>query len=234
MSVQPSRLTFAALVVLSASIALARPAETPPATPPPAKPAAPAAQPEAETPPARRPSARQRAKDIKEIKGIIECENGTIGFRLEPNKAPLLCANFCNLVRRGFFEGRPFRDFSRVVRQCGTDSVWYTLPREFDSSLFFDKPGRLAMSRDNDEAENAKSHGTRFFITIRVQDRWNLVYPVFGNVTSGLEFLFDMEAGETIRRITVDGDVDRLLEVFAPEVAVWNAAIDEGLAKGRP
>lgn len=176
---------------------------------------------------------RQRAKHIKAIKGSIETESGVIEFQLEPNKCPLLTANFCNLVRRGFYDGRKWRDFSRVIRQVGTDTVWYTLPREFDPSLFFDKGGQIAASKDIEDTAKAKADGTRFFITVKNQERWNLDYPIFGHVTSGLNLLIDMkrfppdpDRFEVIKKITVTGDVDALLETFAPEVAEWNKAIE--------
>lgn len=229
-SLRGSRPIFAVLLFVTASLALAG-AQTEAPKPTPTPPAE--EKPTAAPPPASRPTAKQRAKEIKDITGTIETDKGTVRFKLEPNKCPLLCANFCNLVRRGFFDGRPFRDFTRVVRQAGTDTVWYTLPREFDPSLLFDRGGRIAMSKDVEDPARAKAHGTRFFITIKEQERWNLDYPIFGNVTSGLEALVALEEGDQIRRITVEGDVEALLREFAPEVARWNAASDEASEGGR-
>ncbi len=251
---------LAAASVAFAATQSAPPASTPPAAPAkpeapaksdtPSKPAAPTAPPATppkdgakETPGAAAPAKqtpRQRAKAIKEITGTIETESGTITFKLEPNKCPLLCANFCNLVRQGFFDGRQWRDFSRVIRQVGTDTVWYTLPREFDPSLFFDRGGQIAMSKDTDDTVSAKSHGTRFFVTVKNQERWNLDYPIFGHITSGMDLLLDMKHGppelterhETIKKITVEGDVDNLLATFAPEVAEWNKALETAKARG--
>ncbi len=178
------------------------------------------------------PTAKERAKEIKEITGTIEIPAGTISFKLEPNKCPLLCANFCNLVRKGFFDGREWRSFSRVIRQCGTDYVWYTLPREFDASLFFDRGGRLAMSKDRDESAGARTNATRFFITIKGQERWNLDYPAFGNVTAGLPLVVDVKEGDKITKITVAGDVDNLLATFAPEIKDWDKEFEAAKRRG--
>ena len=218
------------VVATAAGFALSQDTNKPPA-PPAATPAVPADQtPPVPTAPTR--TAKERAKEIKEITASIETVGGTIQLKLEPNKCPLLCANFCNLARKGFWDGREWIDFSRVIRQCGTTFLWYTVPREFDPSLFYGVGGRLVMSKDRDVTEGAKANATRFFITIKNQERWNLDYPAFGNVTSGLQLVVDLKVGDKITKITVAGDVDNLLQTFAPEIAGWDKEFEAAKARG--
>ncbi|MFO0827417.1 MAG: peptidylprolyl isomerase [Phycisphaerales bacterium] len=222
-----SLLVALALGGAAAAVALS---DDPPKDAPPA--VAPAKPADAPAEPRRAPTAKERAKGIKEIRGAIETVGGTIGFQLEPNKCPLLCANFCNLVRKGYFDGRPWFEFSRVVRQAGSKGIAYTVPREFDPSLFFDRGGRIAMAKDRDASEGAFANGARFFITVKNQERWNLDYPVFGNVTSGIDVLVALNEGDKITKITVEGDVDNLLKTFETEVAKWDKAFEAAKKTG--
>ena len=45
------------------------------------------------------------------------CESGSFRVLLATKEAPTLCANFINLVGRGYYDGQAWGDFSRVVRQ---------------------------------------------------------------------------------------------------------------------
>jgi len=186
-----------------------------PADPTPAPPAAPPAAASAVDP-------KAAARDIGPVTARIETTRGPIVVRLEPNRCPILTTNFCFLARRGYWDGRPWEGLSRVVRQCGPSEPTYALPREFVPGLYFDRGGMLSLTKTT-SGYDAKANGTRFFITVKEQDRWNLDYPIFGTVTSGLEVALALSQGDSVRTVTVEGDVDRLLGLFPDRIADWEA-----------
>ncbi|MBI1303784.1 MAG: hypothetical protein GC172_08350 [Phycisphaera sp.] len=157
------------------------------------------------------------------------CESGSFRVLLATKEAPSLCANFINLVGRGYYDGQTWGDFSRVVRQTGKnpgkDPV-YTMPREFSRKLFFDVPGRLCASNDTDNPSSARAMATRIFITVRPQDRWNLQYSVFGTIVEGLDVAAALTEGEKIVRVEIEGDASAHLAAHAAKIAQWNAALD--------
>jgi len=132
------------------------------------------------TPPAAPapPTAAKPAADA-EIFVVFEQRSGVIRARLATELAPRICMSFINLVERGYFDGRPWDEFSSVVRQSGETYSMYTLPHEFSPKLLFDRPGLLCVSNTTNDA-SARAKPTRIFITIKEQDRWNLVYAPFG------------------------------------------------------
>jgi len=157
------------------------------------------------------------------------CESGSFRVRLATKEAPRLCANFINLVGRGYYDGRAWTDFSRVVRQTGRNpgkDPIYTLPREFSRSLFFDAPGRLCASNDSDDPSSARATATRIFVTVRPQERWNLQYSVFGGIVEGLDVAIALSDGERILRVEIEGDPSAHLAAHAASIAEWNAALD--------
>jgi len=213
---------------------------TPPAAqanPPAAKATPPAAQ---ATPPAAQANPQPATPPTAvatPLLAVFECDSGTIRIELATKEAPRLCANFINLVNRGYYDGQPWADFSRVVRQTGINAAGdpaYTLPREFGTNLFFDKPGRLCYSNNSDDVSTARSKPTRIFITVRPQDRWNLQYAVFGTIVEGLDVGMNLKDGEKIVRVTIEGDYAAHQARFAKQIAEWNAALDKvGLVERR-
>ncbi len=191
------------------------------------QPSSPSATPSVATPPAaaQRPKAKERVKDIKDVGGTIITNGRPVKFTLHVQKTPTLCANFCNLVQRGFFVDQPWKGFTRVIRQAGTESVSYALPREFAPDLTFNTGSQLAYAKVSGKTADA-ANGTRVFVTIKEQGRWNLDFQIFGGITSGLDVLIDLKEGTTIEKITLDGDYENLLKAFAPEIVDWNAALD--------
>ena len=207
------------------------PAATPPATAPAQPPAA------APTAPAEKPSERPSEKPgaaptpaPAPIFARFECESGSFRVELAIKQTPRLCANFINLVNRGYFDGQAWSEFSRVVRQTGVNPAGdpaYTLPRELSKDLFFDKPGRICFSNNSEDVSTARAKPTRIFITVRPQDRWNLQYAAFGTIVEGLDVAFNLKEGEKIIRVRIEGDFAAHQARFAKQVAEWNAALDK-------
>jgi peptidyl-prolyl cis-trans isomerase B (cyclophilin B) len=221
------------------------PAQTAPAstpTPAPAQPSAPTATPPAaptapaapaDGKPAQPPAKDATAKPAQPqppIFAVFECESGSFRVELATKQTPRLCANFINLANRGYYDGKTWTDFSRVVRQTGDNpggDPAYTLPRELAKDLLFDKPGRLCYSNNSDDVSTARAKATRIFITVRPQDRWNLQYAVFGTIVEGLEVAFNLKEGEKIIRVRIEGDYAAHQARYAKQIAEWNAALDK-------
>lgn len=218
----------------------AAPATAPASAPAPApapqdggKPAqtSPGAAPADATPAAKRPSAKARVKEVKAVTGTIRTEGHDVRFELFVHKTPTLAANFAFLAKRGFWDGQEWSGFTRVIRQAGPNSIGYPLPREFAPDLTFDDPagGLLCMTKMSDKVSDA-ANATRFFVTIKQQDRWNLDFQIFGRVTSGLDTIVNLAEGMKIEKVTVDGDVDALLKAFEVETAQWAELLEKGAA----
>jgi cyclophilin family peptidyl-prolyl cis-trans isomerase len=108
----------------------------------------------------------------------IETDSGTMIARLSI-KTPLTTENFIKLVKEHFYDGLLFH---RVIKafmiqggdpdsknakpsqELGNGGLKYTVPAEFDTSLFH-KKGALAMARESDDVNPKKaSSSTQFYI----------------------------------------------------------------------
>lgn len=151
-------------------------------------------------------------------------------FELFHQEAPRACANFLNLIRRGYYLGKQWDDFSPVVRQLGTavdlKDLPYQLPREFSPKRLFNEGGLLCLANTTEDSR-ARGHPCRIFITVKPQERWNLNYVVFGRLTDGIEVAQAMLYGEPVTSIEVEGDADRLLSKYGTQVAEWNAILEK-------
>jgi cyclophilin family peptidyl-prolyl cis-trans isomerase len=172
------------------------------------------------------------------LHAVFRSATGSFRVRLEHEAAPRLCANFVNLVRRGFFTRQQWIDFSPVVRQTGAckpgQEPSYSIPREFSPKLLFDEGGRLCASNTSDDDDTARAKPTRIFVTIKPQDRWNLKYAVFGTIVDGLEVARTLTEGELIAEVSIEGDPTPLLSRYARQVVEWNVALDAVGAPGGP
>ena len=108
----------------------------------------------------------------------IETDSGTMVARLF-NKTPQTTANFLKLAKERFYDGllfhRVIEDFmiqggdpdsknAKAGQMLGEGGLKYTIPAEFDTSLFHQK-GALAMAREGDEVNPKKaSSSTQFYI----------------------------------------------------------------------
>ena len=81
---------------------------------------------------------------------VFESMSGKIRIQLHTKEAPRICANFLNLIQRGYYTRKQWDDFSPVVRQLGErvdiNAIPYSLPREFAPKLLFDIGGRLCLA----------------------------------------------------------------------------------------
>jgi peptidyl-prolyl cis-trans isomerase A (cyclophilin A) len=83
------------------------------------------------------------------------------------------------------------------LKRAGTGGPGFNIPEEFHRDLRFDKPGMLAMAKGNEIS------GSQFFITLANQERLDQpkpTYPIFGEITEGMDVVLKIGAVATDRR----------------------------------
>ncbi|MBT3625918.1 MAG: peptidylprolyl isomerase [Gammaproteobacteria bacterium] len=153
---------------------------------------------------------------------------GTINITLYPDQTPVTVASFVNLATNNFYDGL---NFHRVIPNfmiqggcplgSGTGGPGYRFEDEFDPSLKHDAAGKLSMAN-----AGPGTNGSQFFITHGPTPHLDGAHSVFGSVDSEAdqEIVDSIAQGDTIVTVTIDGDVDALLEAHAERVAEWNQA----------
>lgn len=174
--------------------------------------------------------ANEEAGDVEigPLKARVRTSQGEFVIDLFAEGAPRTVASFCLLARSGFYDGQEWYGMSPVVRQMGrpipTFSPGYDLPKEFVPGAWFDRPGRVAATVVSDRPDSPV-HGSGFFVTVKEQSRWDLVYPVFGQVIEGIEVLELLRDGEVLESVVIEGDPEPLWNLVGPDVDRWRAAI---------
>lgn len=131
----------------------------------------------------------------------IETDSGTMIAKLS-NKTPLTTNNFLKLVKKHFYDrllfhrviqgfmiqgGDPDSKNAKKGQVFGEGGLGYTIPAEFDTSLFHEK-GALAMARENDDVNPKKaSSSTQFYIVEgrtftnkdmdKIEERFKIIIP---------------------------------------------------------
>jgi len=164
------------------------------------------------------------------INVTMKTNKGDIHLRLHDEKTPITVANFVNLARRGYYDGKTFHrvipDFM-IQGGCpegsGRGGPGYKFGDEFDASLKHDKPGVLSMAN-----AGPGTNGSQFFITHGATPWLDGKHSVFGEVVGAEDqAVVNAIAGDdTIEKVTVEGDVDALLEKQSAQVARWNEVLD--------
>jgi peptidyl-prolyl cis-trans isomerase B (cyclophilin B) len=168
------------------------------------------------------------------VEAIVHTNSGDFRFLLRPDVAPIACANFINLVQRGFYDGLEFYRHSRVIRQTGNplndeNQRWdcgYRFMPEFSPDLRFDRGGMVALTRlVDDDASPVRPN--EFFVTTKPQsERFTFKYPIFGVVVDGQDVVNAMPKGARIESIELVGDPAPLLGSYAEAIESWNQALD--------
>ncbi|MDR6641490.1 peptidyl-prolyl cis-trans isomerase B (cyclophilin B) [Luteibacter sp. 1214] len=160
----------------------------------------------------------------------MKTNKGDIHLRLHDDKTPVTVANFVNLAKRGYYDGKTFHrvipDFM-IQGGCpegsGRGGPGYKFGDEFDASLKHDKPGVLSMAN-----AGPGTNGSQFFITHGATPWLDGKHSVFGEVVGPDDqaVVNKIVGDDTIETVTVEGDVDALLEKQAAQVAKWNEVLD--------
>lgn len=165
-----------------------------------------------------------------EITTAIETTKGTINLKLFPDNAPVTVANFVNLAKRGYYDDLKFH---RVIPNfmiqggcpsgTGTGGPGYQFEDEFDDSLRHSAPGKFSMAN-----AGPGTNGSQFFITHVPTPHLDNAHTIFGEV-SGDDDQTVVDAiaqGDKIVSISLEGDVDALLEAQSERVSEWNEKLD--------
>jgi len=135
----------------------------------------------------------------------IETERGKVVLELAEDDAPNTVANFISLADKGFYNGGVFH---RVIANFmvqggdptgkGTGGPGYVIADEFSPRL---RHARGVISMAN---SGPNTGGSQFFITHVPCSHLDGKHAVFGRVTSGMDVVDAIKAGDKIVRITVD------------------------------
>lgn len=135
----------------------------------------------------------------------VVTDRGNFTIRLLGNEAPGTVANFVTLAKRGFYNGLTFH---RVVpdfviqggdpRGDGWGGPGYTIRCEYNPLLY--TRGRVGMALSGKD-----TGGSQFFITHSPQPHLNGRYTIFGEVTEGMDVVDQIEVGDTITEIHLEG-----------------------------
>ena len=165
----------------------------------------------------------------KEIKAQMETNKGIIHLQLFAEQAPITVANFVNLSQRGYYEGLGFHrviDDFMVQGGCpegsGMGGPGYRFEDECTPALKHDRPGILSMAN-----AGPGTNGSQFFIT-HVPTQWlDGKHTVFGQVDSDEDqaVVNSIKQGDSIVKVTIEGDAESLLQEHAERVSQWNAVL---------
>lgn len=136
---------------------------------------------------------------------VIETQYGTIKIELYPNEAPKTVAQISDLVKKGFYTNLTFH---RVVpgfvvqggdpKGDGTGGSGKNVVAEFNQHQHVE--GTVAMAR----AQDPNSADSQFYISLGRHPHLDGNYTVFGKVTSGMEHVKKIKAGDKMTKVTVE------------------------------
>ena len=168
----------------------------------------------------------------------IETNRGVIRLRLFAEQTPMTVANFVNLAVRGFYDDLKFHrviDDFMIQGGCpqgtGTGSPGYRFEDEFVGDLRHDRPGILSMAN-----AGPNTNGSQFFIT-HVATPWlDGRHTVFGEVVGDADqqVVNAIRQGDSIVKVTIEGDFSDLMETQKERLTLWNAVLDSHFPDLKP
>jgi len=137
---------------------------------------------------------------------VITMENGgEIRIELYAEDAPKTVESFITLSKKGFYDGLTFH---RIVpgfvaqggdpKGDGTGGPGYTLKAEFNKRKHV--RGTVAMAR----SQHPDSAGSQFYICFAPATHLDNNYTVFGQVTSGMDVVDRLKAGDKMRTVKIE------------------------------
>lgn len=138
----------------------------------------------------------------------LDVPAGRVVIAMRPDLAPLTVAHVKELVRRGFYDGLTFH---RVIpgfmaqtgdpRGDGTGGSGREVKAEFSQAHFVRGTVGLARAQDPDSGDS------QFFICFAPQPSLDGKYTVWGEVTSGMQYIDAIKKGDPARNgAVVDPD----------------------------
>jgi len=128
---------------------------------------------------------------------MLQLKDGTVEIKLRPDLAPKHVERITKLANEGFYDGIVFhRVIDGFMAQSGDPTGTGTggsdlpdLKQEFSSQPF--NRGVIGMAR----TQNPDSANSQFFIMFKEGHFLNNQYTVWGEVTSGMEFVDKIKKG---------------------------------------
>ena len=143
----------------------------------------------------------------------LDVPKGRVVIELLPDLAPNTVARIKELTRRGFYDGIAFH---RVIpgfmaqtgdpKGDGTGGSGQTLKAEFSKAHHV--RGTVSMAR----AQSPDSADSQFFICFAPAPFLDGKYTIFGQVTSGMEYIDALKTGDEARNGAVT-DPDRIVKM---------------------
>ena len=179
---------------------------------------------------------------MSDIRITLHTTAGDIEATMYASKAPLTCANFLNLAKRGYYNGVAFH---RVIdgfmlqggdpTETGSGGPGYKFGDEFHPELRHSAPGVFSMAN-----AGPGTNGSQFFITTTATPFLDNRHSVFGQVTNGLDVVGKITGknntgergckfngvGDKITSITILDDLTDLLASQQEQIQRWNSILD--------
>ncbi len=169
------------------------------------------------------------------LKVLLSTDKGDIHLQLFDEQTPMTCANFVNLIQRGYYDGLKFHrvipDFmiqGGCPQGTGTGGPGYKFGDECLPALKHATPGILSMAN-----AGPGTNGSQFFIT-HVPTPWlDGKHTVFGKVESAADqkVVNAIAGGDRIKKATVEGDTLALLTKMKSQIETWNKTLDKSYPK---
>jgi len=165
------------------------------------------------------------------LTALFDTDKGNIRLTLFADQCPVTCANFVNLVQRGFYNDL---NFHRVISDfmvqggcpqgTGTGGPGYKFEDECTTELAHNKSGTLSMAN-----AGPGTNGSQFFITHGATPWLDGKHTVFGVAVSGddIKVVNQIRQGDKIKTVTIEGDTAALLEATKDRVTQWNEALEQ-------
>lgn len=145
---------------------------------------------------------------------VVETSRGTFEFETYPDTAPKTVAHVTGLAKKGFYTGiRIHRVVPGFVIQFGDPqtrdmtkkAMWgsggsgTTIGVAEISKMHTHVKGAVAMAHAGDPAKA----DSQMYVALGPQPRLDSGYTVFGRITSGMDIVEQIEAGDVIKKVTV-------------------------------
>ncbi|PSL43633.1 peptidyl-prolyl cis-trans isomerase B (cyclophilin B) [Salsuginibacillus halophilus] len=136
---------------------------------------------------------------------IVLADDREIHIDFYPEAAPITVQNFEQLAQKGFYDGLTFhRVIPGFVAQggcpdgTGRSGSGETIPCETEGNPHQHQPGSLSMAHAGKDTGSSQ-----FFIVHERQPHLDGVHTVFGQVTTNMEDVLNIQAGDQMKQVVV-------------------------------